>query len=153
VLSDALPLALADFQEAIRLNPVNGDAYNGRACVLARRGQHQNAIRNARAALDLGQKDARTYLNAAHVFAQVVGRLDSDGGQRKRQVLMRAACQEEAVRLLRRALDLTAPVERAAFWRDTVVPDAALRPIRPSPGFARLATDYTRRAEERPGRE
>ena len=40
------------------------------------------------------------------------------------------------------ALQRTAPDQRAAFWRDVVQTDQALRIIRRLPGYARSAAEY-----------
>ena len=46
-------LALADFERAIKLNPRNGDAHNGRGFVLARLGRYREAVEDAEKALAL----------------------------------------------------------------------------------------------------
>jgi tetratricopeptide (TPR) repeat protein len=142
VRAESLSLALTDFQEAIRLHPATAEAYNGRGHVHALRGQYGEAIRDAQAALDRQPKDPRTCLNAAHVFAQIVGGMATERGTRGRE----APYQDRALELVQRALERTHPRERAAFWRDTVAPDPALRPIRNSPEFRRLADQYSQAA-------
>jgi hypothetical protein len=60
---------------------------------------------------------------------------------------LRSQYEEQAVQLLRRALDLKPGPERAAFWRDCIRPDTAgLGPIRRSPAFAQLAAEYAKPA-------
>jgi tetratricopeptide (TPR) repeat protein len=141
VLSEAFPLALDDFQRAIRVSPAYADAYNGRGYVRARLGRYPEAIQDAEAALKHQPNDPRTCLNAANVFAQVVGRMQSDVGRRGQE----ARYRDQALDLVQRALQKTRPAERAEFWRKMIAPDTALRPIWTSPGFARL------RRENSPG--
>jgi tetratricopeptide (TPR) repeat protein len=144
VLRDALTPALDDFQDAIRLNPHNGDAYNGCGYVYARRGQYGAAVRAAQDALKHGPARPGTCLNAAHVYAQLVGSLDRDAerGPRGRQSLgVRREYQDRALDLLRRALKQTRRAERPAFWKKTIEPDRALDPIRGSDEFRRLTRD------------
>jgi tetratricopeptide (TPR) repeat protein len=139
VRAESLPLALVDFQEAIRLNPATADAYNGRGYVHALRGQYGEATRDAQTALDRQPNDPRTCLNAAHVFAEIVRRMEAERDQPARQALYR----DQAVDLVQRALERTRPAEQPEFWRTMIAPDRALRPLRNSPKFRPLVDRYS----------
>jgi serine/threonine protein kinase/Tfp pilus assembly protein PilF len=146
VVSGVPKLALADFEEAIRLNDRNGDAYNGRGYLRVQRGEYEGAVQDAQKAVDRAPHDPRTLWNAAHVFALVFGKLDAEGAGSLAGWNTHFQYQDEAVRLLRQALAATPAEERAAFWRERVQPDPDLRPIRRSPGYLKLAAEYSRAA-------
>ncbi len=143
-------LALPDFQEAIRLNPEDGDAYNGRGYAYMRTGQYPAAIADAEAALKRvrpGSDALRLLYGAARIFAQAVGRFEAEGGQQSHRALERRFdCQARALELLRKALHLLPAAERASFWEERILGDMAFDPIRRSPGFAQLAAEYSRLA-------
>jgi hypothetical protein len=141
------PLARAEFDEAIRLDPGNGDAHAGRAYTLVTAGEVDEAVREARRALDLGRprealagdaraarEKARLAYNVARVYAQAAGRLDVGPA--------RLAYQVRAVQLVRLALARTPAAEQPQFWREYVEADRALGPVRRSPEFLRLAAEY-----------
>jgi serine/threonine protein kinase/Tfp pilus assembly protein PilF len=146
--TDAPRLALPDFEEAIRLRPENGDAHNGRGYARVRLGHVPEAVVDAETALRLGPQDPRLVWNAARIYAQAAGQLDADAAKRdRRAVELRSRYEQQAVQLLRQALDLTPAPEQAAFWRDCIGADkAALHPIRRSAAFARLAAEYSKPA-------
>ena len=53
--------------------------------------------------------------------------------------------QDRAVDLLRQALDTNSKFkDRESFWKNIVSPDNALRPIRRSPKYQQLASQYLR---------
>jgi tetratricopeptide (TPR) repeat protein len=137
-------LALADFQEAIRLNDGNADAYNGCAYACVKLGDYDQAIKDTRKAVDCAPKDPRTLWNAANVFAHVFGKLDTEGAGSPAAWEAHFQYQDEALRLLGQALAFTPAEERAAFWREKVQPDRDLDRIRRSPGYARLEVEYSR---------
>jgi tetratricopeptide (TPR) repeat protein len=137
-------VALDDFQAAIRLNPANGDAYNGRGFARVLLGHYRQAIEDAEAALRLGPRDPRTLYKAARIYAQAVGRLDEEGRQgTQAPTWQRSGYERQALHYLRQALEQTPAEERAALVRDQVRrTDHAFDPIRPSPAFARLAAEF-----------
>jgi serine/threonine protein kinase len=139
-------LALVDFSEAIRLNEHNGDAYNGRGYVRVQRGQYEEAVRDAQMAESCAPRDPRTLWNAAHVYAQVFGKLDAEGPRNRRAWDARFDYQDKALLLLSQALASTPLEERAAFWREKVQQDPDLIPIRGSRKYTDLAADYSRAA-------
>ncbi|MCI0464179.1 MAG: protein kinase [Gemmataceae bacterium] len=144
--NDAPRLALSDFQEAIRLQPESGDAHTGRGYARARLGQYREAVADAETALRLGPPSPRLLWNAARVYAQAAGKVDTDTALWDRRAgELRHQYEQRAVRLLRQALAMTRAPEREAFWRDFIRADSvALRPIHRSPAFAQLAAEYAR---------
>jgi tetratricopeptide (TPR) repeat protein len=149
LFQDALTPALHDFEEALRIDPANGDAYNGRGFVRARLGQYRGAVADADRALECAPENVRNprlLCNAARVFAQAAGRIDAERGRSARPVLEeRSVYQDRAVRLLRQALELQPAGERRAFWRKIIIPDRALDPIRgPGSGYRELEAEYGR---------
>jgi tetratricopeptide (TPR) repeat protein len=81
------PLALLDFEWAIRLDPQNGDAYNGRGFVRLKLGQGpevavadaekalETAVADAEEALRLGPETPEMLYNTARIFALAAGEL------------------------------------------------------------------------------
>jgi hypothetical protein len=73
-----------------------------------------------------------------------VGSLEVGRGSRGWQSWeAQAEYQARALDLLRSALKLTRPAERAAFWQRTIEPDRALDPIRDSGGYRGLRAHYS----------
>jgi tetratricopeptide (TPR) repeat protein len=146
LLQESPALALHDFQEAIDLDPANGDAYSGRGYAHVRLGQYRPAVRDAEKALACGAENSpRLLCNAARVFAQAVGRIDGERDRAGRQSLEeRSGYQDQALQLLRRAVELQAPAERRTFWRKIIAADTALLPIRGSQGYRQLEAETAR---------
>jgi tetratricopeptide (TPR) repeat protein len=141
----AYDLAADDFDRAIRLEPDSGPAYNGRAYARVQLGQDQPALEDAEAALRRGPPSARLFHDAARVFGQVIGRMDTAAGPRSPLGLeRRSLCQDRALGLLRKALEATPVAERTLFWREHVRPDPALAPLRGSSMFAQMDREYSR---------
>jgi eukaryotic-like serine/threonine-protein kinase len=125
-----LPLAESAFQHAIDRDGDNGDAHNGRGFVRVRLGRYREALQDAAAARLCGPKDSRMLWNAAHIYAQVVGALATNPRLAASEGLGRPAeYRDEALRLLKGALRLAPPSERATFWRTYIQADPWLRPI------------------------
>jgi tetratricopeptide (TPR) repeat protein len=147
LLCDAPKMAQADFEEAIRLDPKNADAFNGLGYSRVVQGQYREGIRDANKALQLGPDSTRLLYNAARTFAQAVGRLDSDAARRNRQALeAQYACQARALDLIGKALQLHPTGQRSQFWRNVVQADRALDPIRASSEWAVLELSYSKPA-------
>jgi tetratricopeptide (TPR) repeat protein len=136
LVSKAAQLALPDFEKAIQLDRNNADAYIGRAFVRVKLGgkpvHYQEAIADAEKALDCGpRKDPRLRWNAARLHAQVASRLDEERGTQEVMAL-RNRYRQQALQLLREALDLTPAAERESFRRKYIQAD---------PDLGRLAGD------------
>ena len=63
--------AVADYDEAIRLNPNDDDAYNNRGIVKANLGQHEEAIADFDEAIRLNPNYAKAYSNRGIVKASL----------------------------------------------------------------------------------
>jgi tetratricopeptide (TPR) repeat protein len=139
VMLGAFPLALRDFEEAVRLDPENADGYAGRGYVLAKGGRLREAVRDADKASRLGSDQPRTLYNAARIVAQAAAGAAPDGpyGRAGRQ-----QHQERALELLRGAMEALPKTQRPDFWRRNVEHDAALNPVRATTGFRGLAAAY-----------
>jgi tetratricopeptide (TPR) repeat protein len=137
-------IALDDFQAALRLDPQNSDAYNGRGFARVSLGQYRAATEDAQMALRLGPRDPRSLYKAARIYAQAVGRLDDEERQGKQPPSwQRATYEKQAVHCLRQALVESPAPERASLLRDLARrTDRAFDPIRPSPAFDRLAAEF-----------
>ncbi len=128
---DSPKLALADFEAAITLDPAYADAYNGRGTARARLGDYVAAVLDAREALRHGRTDPRVLYNAARTYALAAAIAASEIGEKGRQARsLVSGYQDMAVQLVREAFEREAPEKRAAFWRETVQPDPALKAIR-----------------------
>jgi hypothetical protein len=123
-------------------------ALNGRGAARVRLGQWRQGIADVEQALQQGTPTAQTLYRAARTYAQAAGRVELDPQQQTAAGRdLRRGYQDYAVKLLSRAIELVPKVERTSFWRDTVAPDPAFRPIRATLGYQRLAESYARPAE------
>jgi tetratricopeptide (TPR) repeat protein len=142
--SQAPQLAEHDFEEAVKQQPTNNAAFLGRGMARVKLGQHAAAVADAEKALQLGPRTSRLAYHAAGIIALAAGRLDADGGEATWQKAQtRLAYQDRALDLVRQALEMLDPDQRAFFWRDTVRRDAALGAIRHSVGFTQLDRQYS----------
>jgi tetratricopeptide (TPR) repeat protein len=123
-------LALADFEEALRLDGRDGDAYSGRGNARAKLGRGREAVRDAEEALRLGPWTPRMLHNAATVYAQAAAAAAETD---------RHDYQERALDLLREALAALPADRRARFWAEQIDPDPDLGPVRPLPRYRDLA--------------
>ena len=154
VVTDAKALALHNFQEAIRLDAKNGDAYNGRGFIRARLGEYSAAQSDVREAVRLGPQTARHMWNAARVYAEIVFRSDIDRNSRNGRALpTRVDNQAQAIELLRQALERTPAPERAAFWQSKIEGDPLFGPIRSSAAYGELKAKYSGPAPVRKDRQ
>jgi tetratricopeptide (TPR) repeat protein len=143
-LSYVLParvLALRDFDKAIQLNPEDGDAYNGRGYARAQLGQYREAVQDAEEALRREPGVSEITYNAACIYAQAVAQVQAGDKEDERDSLTKQY-QERAVELVRAALDLLPEGQRGLFWRNAVLPDSALDPVRASAAFLQLKEKY-----------
>jgi tetratricopeptide (TPR) repeat protein/tRNA A-37 threonylcarbamoyl transferase component Bud32 len=131
--ADAWKLALRDFEQSIRLDPEQGDAYTGRGLALVMVGRYREAVADAEEALRRRPDTPEMMHNVACIFAQAAGRADADAEHYRRLAL-------EAIR---KTLAMLRPDERRAFWEEKILPDAALTPIRATDGFKQIAAEYS----------
>jgi len=68
------PRAIADYTDAIRLEPKNGEAYNNRAWTYYRAGRHAEALADADKAVELLGKVAYVWDTRAHIHASLGNR-------------------------------------------------------------------------------
>jgi hypothetical protein len=82
-----------------------------------------------------------TVLGECSIYAQAVAGARADTAMTDHLALA-DQYSAKAVMLIRSALELVRdPDRRSGVWR-TIVADSALDPLRGSPGFARLETDF-----------
>jgi tetratricopeptide (TPR) repeat protein len=131
--SEAWKLALRDFSKALELDPRSSDACTGRGLALVMLGDYRQAVADAERAWRLGPRTPEMMHNLACIFAQAA---QAEGEDRHRR---------RALQALRRSLTMVRPQERSSFWRDKVLPDEALAPIRSDPAFKRLEAEHGHR--------
>jgi tetratricopeptide (TPR) repeat protein len=121
----ALQPALDDFQAALRLDPKNADAYLGRAHARVSWGDLANGVADAEEAVQRKPKEPHLWYGAARVYAQAAAKLPAEPVQ----AMIRSRYQSRAETLLRSALLLVPANERSA-WREKLLKDKSLYPIR-----------------------
>jgi serine/threonine protein kinase/Tfp pilus assembly protein PilF len=137
----AWSLALRDFQEALRLDPDNHYALNGRALSYAYTGQYREAVKDGEAALRRTPDSPVRIYNIACVYAVAAAKAAADDRAADRAPLA-ARYRSRAMDLLQESLELRAEKDRPSFWRDTVQKDTALESIRKEPRYVRLEEQY-----------
>src|SRR5262249_56280115 len=102
LMTEAPKPALADFDEALHLDPKHGEAYLGRAYAQVLLGKPGEALRDAEEGLRCGPESPRLCYNAARVYAQLVGKVDEADTARPGPLARehRAAYQDHALLLL-----------------------------------------------------
>jgi tetratricopeptide (TPR) repeat protein len=141
--------ALRDFDQAIKLDQHNGDAYAGRGYAQVRLGHVSEALADADTALRHATQPAdqarRHFYNVARIFAQAAGQTKTDARLRySRNQDPRSRYEERATAFILKALGTLSLDQRVEFWRDYIQEDAAFQPIRRSEAFAQLAEKYSR---------
>ena len=130
LVTNAVQLALADFDRAIRLDASDSDALSGRGSARVLLGQHRAAVADAEESLRHGAPDARRYYIAGRIYVRAASAAANEVRKAGRAaVALTASYQDRAVALIREAVRRTPPEQRAAFVRDQVFADPALRPI------------------------
>ena len=130
LVANAVQLALADFDRAIRLDASDSDALSGRGSARVLLGQHRAAVADAEESLRHGAPDARRYYIAGRIYVRAASAAANEVRQAGRAAMaLTASYQDRAVALIREAVRRTPPEQRAAFVRDQVFADPALRPI------------------------
>ena len=147
LVSGAAQLARRDFEEAIRLDTSNRDAYSGRGSALVALGHYQDATADAEESLRHGEPEPRLLYNAARILAQAA---ESAGKEASRQARPEWASvrryQDRALKLLGQALERTSREQRPVFWREVIRADRALSSIRRLPQYARWTAEYAETA-------
>jgi tetratricopeptide (TPR) repeat protein/predicted Ser/Thr protein kinase len=139
-------LALRDFEEALRLDPKQADAYLGRGAARARMGRYREAAADAEEAVRRNPESHKAAYNAARVYAQVLGGLDGAGPPGYLlSAETHARYRQRAVDCLRRWVALRPREEQASFWKERVEQDPAFRSLSRTREFARLAEEVPRR--------
>ena len=77
-------------------------------------------------------------------FAQASARAEADLQETDRQSLA-DSYRRRALKAVHQTLAMLPPEERSSFWRDKILPDAALTPIRNDADFKRLQEEYGHR--------
>jgi tetratricopeptide (TPR) repeat protein/tRNA A-37 threonylcarbamoyl transferase component Bud32 len=124
----------------------NGDAYTGRGYARVNLGEYRRAVEDAEMTLKRGPQSPRLLYDAARIYAQATDKVQTDPRQSNPQP-MASTYQERAVMLIRQSLESRPAKERGPFWRDTILLDRALSPIRGSTAFLSLASQYSQWAK------
>ncbi len=138
--SDSWKLARRDFEKALELDNDQDDALVGRGLSLVMLGHYRSAVADAEEALRRKPQSPEMMFNIACIFAQAAARIDADSDKSDQRVLRNDYCRR-ALAALRRAVSMVPPGERRAFWREKVLPDAALSPVRNHTDFRRICND------------
>ena len=130
VVTDAPRSALRDFQEAIRLDASNADAYLGRGLALAALGHHREAAADAAKALGLGETTPTRLYNAARIHA-LAAIAEAAEARRTGPNAVRLATryQDEAMKLLGEWLERLPLASRHSSLRD-LLQDPAMATLR-----------------------
>jgi serine/threonine-protein kinase len=139
--SDAWKLALRDFAKALEVDPTASDAYTGHGLARVMLGDYRGAVADAEAALLRKPRTPEMMHNIACIFAQAVARAEADRQVEDRQSLVEGY-RSRALKSVHQTLGMLRPEERLSFWRDKILPDAALVPIRNDAEFQRLQDEY-----------
>jgi serine/threonine-protein kinase len=142
--ADAWKLALRDFSKAIELTPALSDAYTGRGLAHVMLGHYRDAARDAEAALRRQPDTPEMMHNIACIFSQAGARAAADLPAKDRQTLA-DDYRRRALKAIHQALGMLPAGQRWSFWRDKVLPDPALLPLRNHPGFKQLRAKYGQR--------
>jgi tetratricopeptide (TPR) repeat protein len=135
--ADAWRPALADFEQALALDPAYGDAYTGRGLARVMLGRHREAVRDADEARRRQPATPEMMHNVACIYSLAAGKVTQDPKEKEAPALA-GQYRTAAVRALRDTLALVRPAERPQFWREKMLPDSALDPIRNSAEFREL---------------
>ena len=79
--------AIADFTEAIRLDPKDAAAYNNRAISYAKKGDHDKAIADFTEAIRLNQTQPDFYVNRARAYRALGDEAKAASDEKKAQEL------------------------------------------------------------------
>jgi tetratricopeptide (TPR) repeat protein len=133
LVHDAPRLALRDFEAALQLDPKLGEAHCGRGLAFVQLGQWSKGVADANRALTLGPSSPRLNYNAARIFAQAAGQVET---------AQRRSYQDRSVQLLRQTLQQQSLTARTAFWHKVVKNDRAWKGLQQHPEFRQLVGDF-----------
>ncbi len=136
---EAPALALADCERALRLKPDDSDALLGRGSARVKLGSYREAVTDVEQALRSGPVSTRSAYHAARVYS-LASRLaaeDTPANAAGRNLALHY--QDQAIALLRDAVAVLPPQERADFWSSTVRRDVAFNSVRACQGYRQLA--------------
>ena len=135
---DAWRLAEHDFEEAIRIDNVPGDARIGRGLTRVMFGAYKPALADARDVLERQPpKSPEMIHNTACIFALALNRVHADAAEKNREAI-EMECRRQAIALLQKALDVVPLDKRLGYWQKKMWPDSALDSIRSLPEFVKL---------------
>jgi tetratricopeptide (TPR) repeat protein len=150
---DAWKLALRDFERALARDPGQGDAYTGRGLALVMLGRYREAVVDAEEALRRKPETPEMMHNIACIFAQAAARVEATREESRRDTLA-SQYRSRALEIVRGTLRMLPTEQRRSFWRDKILPDAALAPIRGGHGLDQIEAECLPPAEgERPATE
>ncbi|MBV8314537.1 MAG: tetratricopeptide repeat protein, partial [Planctomycetaceae bacterium] len=130
LVTNAAPLALEDFERALRLDGSNSDAYSGRGAARVLLGQHRAAVADAEESLRHGEPSSRMYYLAGRIHARAASAAAGEVRKVGRSAMdLTAFYQDRAVALIREAVRRHPAGRRAAFVRDQILADPALQPL------------------------
>jgi len=133
---------LRDFSTAIALDPEASDAYTGRGLARVMLGDCRGAVADGEAALSRNPCTPEMMHNIACIFAQAVARAEAGREEDSQGPADEYRCR--ALDAVYQALNMLRPEERGPFWREKILPDAALAPIHNESRFKRLQDEYVR---------
>jgi serine/threonine protein kinase/Tfp pilus assembly protein PilF len=133
--------ALADFEDALRLNKADPDALCGKGQALVLLGQMAVGLDHVELAVSKKPRDRQLLFNVACTYAKAVEQLAKTPGERDYQAIDQAVrWQERAVAILARLLDQER--DKAAFWRDNIQYERNLLSLRNTPGMMQLSQAF-----------
>jgi tetratricopeptide (TPR) repeat protein len=136
-------LALADFDAAIKLEPANGDLYNGRGYARALVGRYREAVVDAEEAVRLGpagkelKEKLAIFTNAACVYAQAAGKAAADL-QAEDHAALSEKYETRAIELVKQSMALLPKDVRRAYLQQTLA-DPAFDLVRHRPAVVKFA--------------
>jgi tetratricopeptide (TPR) repeat protein len=147
LLTDAVPLALKDFETCLAEDATNTDALIGRGNARVRLRQLDDALEDAEAAVKQGGLTDRLLYNLARLYAQVVGQLEAETRSARPNAAQLAGqrlafYKQKALDALGQTLEKLPEERRAVFWHSQVQTDPALTAIRRGSLYAELAARY-----------
>jgi hypothetical protein len=125
----------------VGLAPDQGDAWTGRGLARVMLGTYREAVADAGEALKRKPATPAMMHNLACIFAQALARVQADPGARD-QAARAAEYRKHSLEAIRQTLAMMPAARRPVFWREQVVPDSALAPVRDCAEFKQLQKKY-----------